>query len=95
MNNIQGINGYGGPRAVGPQSQASSGEAVARPTPTTNADEVEISQIARFLSQIATMPEIRAEKVDIIRQGLATGTYDVEGKLSAALDKLLDEYTLE
>ncbi len=54
-------------------------------------DQVEISDKARFLSQIADMPDIRQEKVDQIRQQLAEGTYDINGKLSMALDKFIDE----
>ena len=56
-------------------------------------DQVEISERARFLSKIAAMPDIRQEKVDMIRQQLAEGSYDIDGKLSTALDKLFAEET--
>ena len=94
MNNIQGINGYGGPPVVGPQSQGRGG--VNQPTamPKGSSDKVEISPVAQFLSKIAEMPDIRPEKVESIRQALAEGSYDIDGKVPAALDRLFEEYSL-
>ena len=64
------------------------------PPPTGDeSDQVEISPIGRYLQQIAMLPEIRAEKVEEVRQALAEGVYDVEGKLPYALDRFLEEYT--
>ena len=47
--------------------------------------------MARFLSRISALPEIRTEKVDAVRQALENGSYDVEGRLSEALDQFLEE----
>jgi flagellar biosynthesis anti-sigma factor FlgM len=95
MNNIQGINGYSGPGAITNQNASNTGS----PPPAKNVaekqDSVEISQIARFMNEIAMMPEIRTEKVNAIREALAGGTYDVEGNLSNALDRLLEEHPPE
>ena len=92
MNNIQGVNGYGGPRPV--RSHAEPGTGAIRPSgpPSSGKDKVEISQVARYLSELASMPEIRAEKVEQVSQALANGTYDLNGKFPIALDRLLDEY---
>lgn len=54
-------------------------------------DQVEISERARFLSMIAEMPDIRQDKVDKIKQQLAEGTYDINGKMSQAMDNMLAE----
>ena len=95
MNNINGIDGYGGARAIQPQNRQ---EPKPPPTPVEagkDSDYVEISSIAQYLQKIALLPEIRAEKVESVRQALVEGSYDIEKKLSAALDKLLDEYVQE
>ena len=92
MNDIQGVNGYGGPRAVRPHTEPGSG--VIRPSgpPSPGKDQVEISQVARYLSEIASMPEIRAEKVEKATQALSNGSYDLDTKFPIALERLLDEY---
>ena len=96
MSKIHGINGYGGPAAIG--------SSAARPSPAGGAspgagevkrDQVEISEAARALGQIASMPEIRFEKVQEIREALAEDRYDVEGKLGTAVDRLLEEHLEE
>ena len=92
MNNIQGINNYGGPNAIPPTGSREAGAAPEPVTPADEAAQVEISSVGRYLQKIAMLPDIRAEKVEEVRQGLAQGTYDVEDKLPAALDNFLDEY---
>jgi len=57
-----------------------------------HSDRVEISNVARFLSQIASMPDIRPEKVEALRNALLQGNYDVDTRFSQALDRFLDEY---
>ena len=93
MNNISRISGAY-------SSIASIGKAETTPAATetnnnfsynSGEDQVEISDKARFLSQIADMPDIRQDKVDQIRRQLADGTYDIDGKLPTALDRLLKE----
>jgi len=95
MNDIQGINGFGGLEPVRPQGESLSGSARAVPEAPDEGDQVEISPIARFLSQIAAMPDIRQDKVESIREALANGTYDVDANLSEALDMLIQENLLE
>jgi len=92
MSKIQGINGYSAPKPVGPQQEVGSGGPEPAPSPSRKGDRVEISAAARFLSRIAELPEMRAEKIESIRRALAEGTYDVEGKMSIALDRLLEEH---
>ena len=93
MNNIRGINSYAGPGAVNsqPPNQTTRPHA---PKAASGAkeDQVEISPIAKYLSSIAAMPDIRTEKVERIRQALAEGSYDVNSRLDQALERLLDEH---
>lgn len=47
--------------------------------------------IGRLLRQIAEMPEIRQEKVANVRSQLTKGEYDLNHRLDAALDRVLEE----
>ena len=70
-----------------------------RGTSTANriSDELDLSPEALSVSQGAEVQEssvvdgIRFSKVADIRRQIAEGTYDTDDKLSAALDRLLDE----
>ncbi|MBN1982194.1 MAG: flagellar biosynthesis anti-sigma factor FlgM [Chitinivibrionales bacterium] len=92
MNNINGINSYMSPHVLGAQQgkNVQSGQQTSSTSPKS--DSVEISNMARLMSQVSAMPEIREEKVQAVREQLANGTYDIDGKLSIAIDRLLDEY---
>ena len=95
MNNIYGINGFGGPHPLQPQSTSNSDPPRAKPVPHEKADQVEISDIARLMHKIAQLPDIRTDKVQQVQQAIIQGTYETEEKLSIALDQLLDEYWQE
>ena len=92
MSNIHGINGFGGPNAIPPAGGGGTPCPTPPPPSGEEPDQVEISPFGRYLQQISMLPEIRAEKVEEVRQALAQGIYDVEGKLPFALDKFLEEY---
>ncbi len=93
MNNINRIGSYSQLQAIGNSPGKSPGSPEPPPSVERGEDKVEISQNAQFLSKIAMMPEIRMEKVEGIRQQIANGSYDSEEKLSAALDKMMEEYS--
>ncbi len=59
--------------------------------PFEEGDTVEISTKAEMLAKIRDLPEIRIEKVAPIRSAILNGTYDVDGKLDEALDRLLED----
>jgi len=80
-------------------SQAISGPhrvAGAKPTAETTyaapTDQLDISPEANFISQVRDLPDIRADRVAELRAQIAAGTYETEQKLSATLDRLLDEF---
>ena len=54
-------------------------------------DQVEISPLGQMLDGIGQLPEIRHEKVEAIRQEIASGVYETPEKLDIALDRLMDE----
>ena len=93
MNDIGGINGYVRSNSIRP---IQSGQAHQPNQPATaqgnKEDKVEISRIALYLQRISELPDIRQGKVAGIRQVLAEGRYDIDEKLSIALDRLLEEY---
>jgi len=47
--------------------------------------------IGQLLKEIASLPEMRKEKIYNIRRQLNRGQYDVNGLLDIALDKVLEE----
>jgi negative regulator of flagellin synthesis FlgM len=62
-----------------------------RPEAPQIADEVNISDSARFVEQVQQMPEMREDRVEAVRLKIAEGTYETNDKLNIALDRLLDE----
>jgi negative regulator of flagellin synthesis FlgM len=88
---IFGAGGTQGPQPIYPRLAAfdlDGGQAVHAGTPR---DHVEISPLGQMLDGIGQMPEIRHEKVDEIRQQIATNAYESTEKLELAVDRLLEE----
>jgi anti-sigma28 factor (negative regulator of flagellin synthesis) len=54
-------------------------------------DEVNISDAARLVEQVKQAPDIRQDRVQVIRAQIASGTYETTGKLDVAVSRLLDE----
>ena len=54
-------------------------------------DNVNHTPIGQVLKRIASLPEVRQEKVLGIRRQLTDGDYDLNLRLDAALDKVLEE----
>lgn len=54
-------------------------------------DTVELSTHARLLERILQMPDVRTELVQSVRQAIAEGTYETDEKLTAAVERLLEE----
>ncbi len=91
MSDIGGIQGSAGSeqiRPVGGQSYAQSPQPV---SPGEQGDTVEISLTAEMLGKMHALPDIRVEKVAPIRQAIEAGTYDIEGKLDVAIERLLED----
>lgn len=54
-------------------------------------DQLDISPEASLISRLQDLPEIRADRVADIKAQIASGVYETEAKLDAALERLLDE----
>lgn len=89
---IHGAGGPQGPQPIYPRladftvdaSQASQAGGIPH-------DRVEISPLGQMLDNISQIPDIRHERVEEIRQQIASGTYETPEKLELALDRLMDE----
>jgi negative regulator of flagellin synthesis FlgM len=61
---------------------------------TSRADKLEISQVAKDYQvakqAVAQTPDVREDKVNDLKQRIASGTYDVSARELA--DKLVDNY---
>jgi len=56
-------------------------------------ENINTTPIGRVLKRIASLPEVRKEKVLDIRRQLTEGRYNLNERLDVALDRVLDELT--
>jgi len=56
-------------------------------------DNINTTPIGQVLRKIASLPEIRREKVLDVRRQLTEGKYDLNQRLDVALDKVLEYLT--
>ena len=88
---IYGAGGAQGPQPIYPRLAAFGVDAGQTVNAGAPRDHVEISPLGQMLDGISRLPEIRHEKVEEIRQQIASGTYETPEKIQIALDRLLDE----
>jgi flagellar biosynthesis anti-sigma factor FlgM len=81
---LHGIQPINTPHVARPSAPASS-------SPSQVSDQLDISPAGQFLDQISQMPEIRQDRVNQLRDAIASGKYETDAKLNTALDRLLDE----
>ncbi|MCX5635787.1 MAG: hypothetical protein NTW55_08120 [Planctomycetota bacterium] len=56
-------------------------------------ENINSTPIGQVLKKIASLPEVRREKVLNVRQQLTNGRYDLGERLDFVLDKVLDDLT--
>ncbi len=56
-------------------------------------DNINSTPIGKVLKNIASLPEVRKDKVLGVRERLNKGDYDLNGRLDQALDKVLEDLT--
>lgn len=56
-------------------------------------DNIHSTPIGQVLKKIASLPEIRREKVLSLRREITEGRYDLTGRLDLALDRVLEDLT--
>ncbi|HVX15211.1 MAG TPA: flagellar biosynthesis anti-sigma factor FlgM [Pirellulales bacterium] len=79
-----------GPQTISSPHARSNGVAQAGPASSTQ-DEVQISDAGRLVDMANQAPDIRQDRVNSIRAQIAAGTYETSDKMSAALNRFLDE----
>ena len=88
---VFGAGGMQGPQPIYPRLAPFSIDAGQTVQAGSPRDHVEISPLGQMLDGISRLPDIRHEKVEAIRQQIASGVYDTPAKLEIALDRFLDE----
>ena len=73
-------------------SKAANGNVLSQDASAPGEDTVEISDVARYLSEIKKLPDVREDKVAAAREGIANGTLDTPANLDSALNSFLDEH---
>jgi anti-sigma28 factor (negative regulator of flagellin synthesis) len=51
--------------------------------------------LAQLLDKIAQLPEVRYEKITAVRRQINMGEYQIDEKLDATIDRLLEELIVE
>lgn len=54
-------------------------------------DEVEISDIGRFLSYLSQLPDVRQDRIEALRGQIERDEYDVESKIEEIVDDILND----
>jgi negative regulator of flagellin synthesis FlgM len=88
---IYGASHVHGPQSIAAPHTARAGSAYSAPRTSAPTDELQISSVGQYLDRISDLPEIRAGRVEQLRQAIAQGNYDTDEKLEMALDRLLSE----
>ena len=57
----------------------------------TASDTVQISDSARYLSELKKLPEVRSDKVAAARQQIESGTFETPERINGTVDALLPE----
>ena len=87
---IQGTGGVRPPERVGEQGKVSKPGASA-PAGATPKDQVELSSAGRLVNRALQLPEIRTDRVDQLRQEIASGKYETKDRIEKAIDAFLHE----
>lgn len=88
VGSTEGVGGSG--RIEGPQRI--SKPAPSSPTPGAGpVDRVDLSQQSQLISEALGLPSVRAERIDEVRQLLASGELDSDSRLEGAMDRFLSE----
>jgi hypothetical protein len=58
-------------------------------------ENINTTPLGLVLKNIASLPEVRREKILVVRKQLTDGKYDLNKRLDIALDKVLEDLTLK
>ena len=89
---IHGLGTVHGPQQLkAPHTPQPSQPATGAVSDNIHIDQLDISPEADALSRAREASDVRQDRVNEIRQQIASGTYETEEKLDLALSRLLDE----
>ncbi|MSR40883.1 MAG: flagellar biosynthesis anti-sigma factor FlgM [Phycisphaerales bacterium] len=54
-------------------------------------DRVEVSDTARWMSELRSMPDVRADKVAAAREAIARGDFDTDERLAVAIERIIED----
>ena len=58
---------------------------------TLTTDRVEFSQQAQLLEKIHQLPDVRQDKIDVVKDAISNNTYLTDDKLDIAVNRMIDE----
>ncbi|MCC6230564.1 MAG: flagellar biosynthesis anti-sigma factor FlgM [Phycisphaerales bacterium] len=79
-----------GPASVGRASSSVRAEAAPSRRGT---DQVEVSDMAYYMSQLRSLPPVRQDLIDQVRSQVEAGTYETPQKIDAAIEAMFDDLT--
>lgn len=88
---INGPSHVHGAQSISAPHRASAAQAADQPNGTFGVDQLDISHEADMVSQVHSLPDIRADRVAEIRAAIAAGVYETPEKLDVAMDRFLEE----
>lgn len=60
-------------------------------SPARGLDSVQLSDVAKALSRIKELPDVREDLVRDVQAKIARGTYETDEKIDAIVDKVYDD----
>jgi len=88
---IYGTNQIHAAHSISAPHRAAGTQAAGPAHRTSGVDQLDISPEADLISQVHSMPDIRADRVAQIKAQIASGAYETPEKIDLALERLLDE----
>jgi flagellar biosynthesis anti-sigma factor FlgM len=58
---------------------------------TSSQDQVQVSEVARWLQEMDRLPAIRQDKVAAAKAAIANGTFDTDDRLATAVNRMIDD----
>lgn len=89
---IGSVHGAGGPERI----EGIHGAGKNLPLDRTDAssapvDRVEFSEHARMVSEVLSLPSVRADRIEAMQQLIQSGRFEAESSLEGAIEKFLAE----
>ncbi|MBI3096668.1 MAG: flagellar biosynthesis anti-sigma factor FlgM [Planctomycetes bacterium] len=87
---IRPTNGVSGSGPIQPKRRtppAAAPDSVSR----AGGDNVQISEVARLLSRLQSVPDVRSDRVAEVRAAIEKGDYETPDKIRTAVDRIFDD----